>query len=51
MPRYNLWNHAVILRDLESIINYIEHGSRYFFDKYSMKNENPLELKTSVKFF
>ena len=43
-----LRNYAVILHDLENIINYIERGNRYFFDKCSMKNENPLELKTSI---
>lgn len=41
-------NQAIISRDLENIIQYIERGNNYYLDKCSLKNKFPLELKSSI---
>lgn len=40
-------NHLIIMKDLDKIINFIERGNKYFFDKYSIKNET-INLESSL---
>lgn len=41
-------NQTIILQDLENIIRYIERGNNHFFNKCRLKNEFPIQLKSST---